>query len=223
MAKNEKKSRLHQKFITPPMIASYPNVFEKAEELNGDMKYSISLIIDKGDVEGVKAIKKAIGSAAKDFFGEDRKKWPKGLVNPLRDGDEEEKEGIYEGKKFMKAKSTSKPSIVDKALNPIIDKEEFYPGCKCRVSVNFFGYDTKGKKGVAVGLNHVMKVEDGERLDSRTAAEDDFADFVEAEDDDLGEDIEEIEPKTKKKKTTEKKIEEAPADEEEDDDEGFLD
>lgn len=215
MAKVLKKSGIHMKFITPPMIASYPSVFETSEDLDGNQKYSISLLIDKGDVDGVKAIKKAIGSAAKAKWGDDKEKWPKNIYNPLRDGDKEEKEGIYKGKMFMKAKSGTKPSVVDKSLNPIIDKDEFYPGCICRVSINFFGYDEKGI-GVALGLNHVMKLKDGERLDGRSPAEDDFANFAEADDDDeLGDDIEETEAKPETKKT----VEEVP----EDDDEGFLD
>ena len=65
---------------------------------------------------------------------------------------------------------------MDLALNPIMDREEVYSGCYCRFSVNFYPFSASGNNGVAVGLNNVQKVGDGERLAGRSRAEDDFAD-----------------------------------------------
>ena len=53
------------------------------------------------------------------------------------------------------------------------------------VSVTFFGYDVSGNRGVACGLNNIMKFKDGERLGGRSSAESDFADVSMEDDDDL--------------------------------------
>jgi hypothetical protein len=74
--------------------------------------------------------------------------------------------------------------LVDKNRQPIIDQEELYSGCYGHASITFFAFNTSGNKGVACGLNHLMKVKDGESLGGRSTAENDFAD-LEIEDEDL--------------------------------------
>ncbi|MNH47869.1 hypothetical protein D3C79_1113270 [compost metagenome] len=61
-----------------------------------------------------------------------------------------------------------------------------YSGCFARVSVNFYLFDTNGNKGVAAGLNNIVKVQDGEPLAGRASVQSDFAD--EEFDDDFGDD-----------------------------------
>ena len=63
---------------------------------------------------------------------------------------------------------------MDADLNPIMDKDEFYSGCYGRASINFYPFDAAGNKGIAVGLNNLQKMEDGERLAGGSSAEDDF-------------------------------------------------
>ena len=54
------------------------------------------------------------------------------------------------------------------------------------MSVTFYGYDVSGNKGIAVGLNNIMKSKDDERLGGRASAESDFEDVdLGDEDDDL--------------------------------------
>jgi hypothetical protein len=74
--------------------------------------------------------------------------------------------------------------VVDSRRQPIIDEEEFYSGCYGYVSLTFYAFDTKGNKGIACGLNNVMKTKDGEHLGGRVSAEQDFA-TVPADDDDM--------------------------------------
>ena len=69
-----------------------------------------------------------------------------------------------------------KPGLVDKNLNPILDKTEVYSGCYGRASVSFFPYAAAGNNGVGCALNHLQKLEDGEPLGGMSRAEDDFAD-----------------------------------------------
>ena len=54
-------------------------------------------------------------------------------------------------------------------------------GCYCIASVNFFGYSKGKNPGVGVGLNNLMKVKDGDRLDGRIDANDDFAEYAETD------------------------------------------
>ena len=44
------------------------------------------------------------------------------------------------------------------------------------MSVTFFGYDKNGNKGVACGLNNIMKFKDDEHFGGRVSAESDFGD-----------------------------------------------
>ena len=60
-------------------------------------------------------------------------------------------------------------------MNEILDPNEVYSGCYGRVSVIFYPYNASGSKGIACGLNNVMKVAEGERLGGGTSAASDFA------------------------------------------------
>ena len=72
---------------------------------------------------------------------------------------------------------------MDAQRNPILDKTEVYSGCYARLSVSLYPYNTNGNRGVAVGLNHIQKIADGEPLGgARGKAENEFDDW----DDDLG-------------------------------------
>lgn len=161
------------KVVTPKFRASYANVWEPRETPSGDMKYSISMIFSKDD--DLTQLKEAIKKTAAEKWGD---KIPKGLKNPLRDGDAERDDPVYENSVFMNAKSSNQPGIVDEKVQPIVDQKEFYSGCYARASIALFAYDQAGNKGVGVILNNLMKTEDGERLAGAAKAEEDFAAFV---------------------------------------------
>lgn len=169
------------KVVTGKVRLSYVNIFKaKSFEAGGDEKYSVCVLIDKNDKTTLKKIAAAIEAAKKDGIAN---KWggklPAKLKMPLRDGDEERADEAeeYEGMYFLNANSNQKPGIVDKNLNEILDSTEVYSGCYGRVSVNFYPYNFNGSKGIAVGLNNVQKLEDGEPLGAaRASAESDFAD-----------------------------------------------
>ncbi len=180
---NEKRKALMKvcKVMTGLGIISYAFIWEpRAEEEGKTPKYSVSFLIPKSDVKTLTNIKNAINAAA--VLGQVDKwngKIPDPLKHPLRDGDKEadEKGEEYRGHYFFNASSTRKPRIVDFNIQDIVDQDEVYSGCKCRISCNFYAFNTNGSKGVACGLNHVQKIKDGEPLGgSRSKAEDDFAD-----------------------------------------------
>ena len=182
--KNEGKT-----VVFGPCRLSYTHLFSKYSP-DGDPdngKYMTNVLIPKGEKETVKALKDAIESAKKAGIVS---KWggkePKKLDLPLRDGDtDKEDDDVYADHFFINAKATTRPGVVDKQRSPIMDEDEVYSGMWAVVSVTFFPYDVSGNRGVAVGLNNVMKFKDGERLGGRSSAESDFAETATEEDEDL--------------------------------------
>ena len=177
------------KVVFGPCRLSYTHVFNKyapdGDTSNG--KYMTNVLIPKEEKETVNAIKKAIEAAKKAATVS---KWggkePKKLDMPLRDGDtDKEDDEVYAGCYFLNAKCTTRPGICDKHKTPIVDEDEIYSGVYAYVSVTFFGYDVSGNRGVACGLNNIMKFKDGERLGGRASAESDFGDIDCEDDDDL--------------------------------------
>lgn len=176
------------KVVFGPCRLSYTHVFNKyAPDGNADAgKYMTNVLIPKDEKETVKAIKQAIEAAKKAGI---TSKWggkePKNLDLPLRDGDtEKEDDTTYENCHYLNAKSNTRPGICDKNRNPITDEEEIYSGVYAYVSVSFYPYDKNGNRGIACGLNNIMKFKDGERLGGRTSAENDFADIDSFDEDD---------------------------------------
>ena len=165
------------KVVTGKVRFSYAHVFEPTS-MNEDepKKYSTAILIPKKDKKTVQAILDAQKAAAEE--GKNKKfggKLPANLKMPLRDGDEEKPDDeVYAGHYFLNASSNRRPGVVDENRNEIIDKDEFYSGCYGRASINFFAFAGKAK-GVAVGLNGVQKLEDGESLGgARFNADEDF-------------------------------------------------
>ena len=174
------------KVIFGPCRLSYTHVFEKySPDGDGEGKFMTNVLIPKSEKKTIEAIKKAIEAAKKAAIVA---KWggkePKKLDLALRDGDEKDDE-VYEDHFYLNAKSNTRPGVVDRKKVPIVDEEEVYSGVWAIVSVTFFGYDKNGNKGVACGLNNIMKFKDGERLGGRASAESDFGDIDCEDDDDL--------------------------------------
>nr|UVN03424.1 MAG: protein of unknown function DUF2815 [Bacteriophage sp.]DAV56195.1 MAG TPA: DNA helix destabilizing protein [Caudoviricetes sp.]UVX54164.1 MAG: protein of unknown function (DUF2815) [Bacteriophage sp.]UVY41272.1 MAG: Protein of unknown function (DUF2815) [Bacteriophage sp.]UVY66774.1 MAG: Protein of unknown function (DUF2815) [Bacteriophage sp.] len=166
------------KVITGKVRFSYANVFEPTAMQDGQTpKYNVSIIISKSDTKTVEAIKKAIEAAkeaGKSKIADKNGKIPVNLKTPLRDGDEERPDDpAYENSYFINANSERKPGIVDRDLNPIMSRDDFYSGCYGRASINFYAFNVNSK-GIACGLNNLQKLEDGERLAGGSSAEEDF-------------------------------------------------
>lgn len=177
------------KVVTGKVRLSYASIFEPKSINGSDPKYSVSLIIPKSDKQMVQVIEEAIQNAMEKDKGKWNGKVPANLKTPLRDGDEERPDDEnYADSYFVNANSTKAPQVVSLEKDPVTGKpielgpEEVYSGCYARVSINFYGFNTNGNKGVACGLGNIQKLEDGERLGGGSSAEDDF-DFEEAEDD----------------------------------------
>lgn len=171
-----------------PCRLSYTHLFAKYSP-DGDSdngKYMTNVLIPKKEKETIKALQSAIEAAKRVGLAS---KWggkePKKLDLPLRDGDtDKEDDDVYAGHYYINAKCTTRPGVVGRDKSPIVDEEEVYSGMWAVVSVTFFPYDVSGNKGVAVGLNNVMKFKDDTHLGGRASAESDFADVDMLDDED---------------------------------------
>ena len=165
------------KVVTGKVRLSYAHVWDPVSINDSQPKYSVSLLIPKGDKETVKRINAAVDAAIEEGIAKFGGKKPNkaALKLPLRDGDTERDDEVYKNAYFVNANSTTAPQIVDRAVNPILDREEVYSGCYARVSINFYAYNTNGNKGIACGLGNIQKIADGEPLGGRSNAKDDFS------------------------------------------------
>lgn len=173
------------KVVTGKVRFSYLHVFEPQSINGSEPKYSVSLIIPKSDKETIKAIEKAIDNATE--AGKSSKfggRVPSNLKTPLRNGDEDRPDDEnYADSYFINANCKTKPGLVYKNGTPIEDELDVYSGCYGRASITFYAFNTNGNKGIACGLNNLMKLDDGESLGGRVSAERDFEDFIEDEED----------------------------------------
>lgn len=173
------KQKSATRVVTSKVRFCYVHAFEPtAMDEKSDKKYSITVLVPKRDKKMVERLEGAVKAALEEGKTKLGGKIPATWKNPLRDGDEERPDDeTFEGVIFFNANSARKPGVVDENLDPIIDKDEFYSGCYGRASINFYAFNTSGNKGVAVGLNNLQKLEDGERLSGDfTTPEDDFGD-----------------------------------------------
>lgn len=181
MSKNNAVKNPTKVITGPKTVMSYLNVNEPKVPLGGGTpKYSVSLIIPKSDTVTIAKIRAAIQAAYTE--GESKLKGSSKFVpaledlkTPLRDGDKDRKgDDAYKDSYFVNANSTTAPQIVDRSVQPILDRSEVYSGCYARVSINFYAFNSNGNRGIACGLGNIQKIRDGEPLSGRTSAADDF-------------------------------------------------
>jgi hypothetical protein len=94
---------------------------------------------------------------------------------PFRSGEEQARyAGFGAGIIFFTMSAYARrPSIVGVDGVTPIDPADFYPGCYARASVNPFA--NRQWRSIAIGLNHLQKLSEGERLDGWTSAAEDFS------------------------------------------------
>ena len=165
------------KIITGKVRFSYVNIFKsRAFQAGQDAKYSICLLIPKEDKATIKKIRAAIDAAVQDGIAS---KWggkkPGNLKLPLRDGDVDRPEDpAYADSYFINATSQEQPGVVDRKRVKITDPLAIYSGCYIRASINIYPFNANGNRGIAAGLSNIQFWEDGEPLNGRVRAEDEF-------------------------------------------------
>lgn len=166
--------------VTGKVRFSYANVFEPRETPNGDEKYSVTALLPKSDIDTYQRIMNEINKCLQENLATTFKGvMPANPRLPIYDGDGLRESGDpfgpeCKGHWVLPTKSNNAPEVVDATCNPIISKNEFYSGCYGRVSVRFYAYNQNGNKGIGCGLGNVQKLEDGQPLDGRTTAAEDF-------------------------------------------------
>ena len=194
-------SSKNTKLITPLAILSYPHLDKPQPSDDGKPpKYSAALIImpevleDPAERAKFDAIQQALIKAGTAKWGEKFEAMAKGdgFKKGLRRDAEAKWGSRFAGAIYFNARSVNQPGLVysheDMSVPARPDgsrpparvpqekiKEQFYPGSYVRASVSAFAFDNKGGKGVSLGLNNMQWVKDGQRLDNRAAAEDEFA------------------------------------------------
>ena len=78
-----------------------------------------------------------------------------------------------------------KRQVVDRRRIPITDPLMVYSGCYVRASVTFYPFNTNGNRGIACGLQNVQLWCDGEPLNGRVRAEDEFDALDDVDDEDF--------------------------------------
>lgn len=169
-----------ENIVTGKVRFSYANVFEARAVNGGEAKFSVTLLIPKSDTNTYQRIMAEINKTLQENVADTFKGvMPQNPSLPIYDGDGLRPGGESFGTEckgcwVISAKSNNAPEVVDVNLNPIISKNEFYSGCYGRASIRFYAYNTNGNKGVGCGLGNIQKLEDGQPLDGRTTAAEDF-------------------------------------------------
>lgn len=173
------------KVLTGEVRLSYVNLVApraNSYDPNSVPKYSVTLLIPKSDVATKQNIDASIEAAAKDAQG---KIWngvkPPVMPIPIHDGDGVRENGTPYGPEckghwVITASSKQKPQVVHQNdINTELLPDDIYSGMYARVTVNFFGYNAVGKRGIGCGLGNVMKTREGEPLGGGASAAADFA------------------------------------------------
>lgn len=180
MKEHEGATLSPKKIITPVCRASYVRLLEPGEDLNGKLKYSVSLIFppdaDLSDLEKLR------DNTIKEKWGN---KPPANLRDPIREGnDRETMTPEYKDRLFITASSKKPPQVGERIggkFVQITDNEKIYSGMWVRVSLTCYPYDNKGNKGTGFGLGNVMKIRDDDYLDGRTTGDQDFDGLADSE------------------------------------------
>lgn len=186
MAKTPKAPRLK----TPLMRVMFVNAYKaKAQGENGDgaLKYGLCGIMDPDkftatDKKRYDALVASLGEKMKEAFKTEWKLGHPSLKTGIRRNRERVPpfEGFGPKALFVNLTSDYKPGVCDingNAISPEEGNEELlYRGCYVVASVNSYSFETKGNKGVGLGLNNIQVIKDGPRLDNRQSAAEEFGD-----------------------------------------------
>lgn len=195
--------------VLPVGTANYVAVFKPRPPPNAkegdENNYSITVTYDKKD--GMRVLQPLMEAA----IAVANQKWPgkgKEVIQAMKypiiaDGDlrtsPSSGDPMFPGKLFVVAKRKERfgaPGVRDihrKRIGPAIydgdgkvvaedSTARMYAGVQVRVEVNLFPFaHPLGGRGIGVGLNNILIVADGQRLDGRRDAEEAFEDYFEEE------------------------------------------
>jgi hypothetical protein len=153
------------------------------------LKYEVTALIPKDNIEELNKFKRAAVAAIKAKWGADRSKWPPNLQAidmrtflsvtgkdgwPFRDGDYQvdTKSGKpydgFPGHVSIKISNERKVGVFNRDRSEVFDFSEFYSGMYAQVIGVAYAWDNSGNRGVSFSLAGVRKVKDGEPFTRRT-------------------------------------------------------
>lgn len=131
-------------------------------------QYSCCVLIEKTDADAINAVNAAVAAAKTKGIAE---KWggkePYKPQMPLRDGRELKRDGKPRGEEFQNCmffncKSNRPVPVQNRQKAPIMNASEVYSGMYAIVCCTAFPFEKSGNMGVGIGLEAVLKTEDGE-------------------------------------------------------------
>lgn len=167
---------------TPIGILSFPVLFSPRPRAPGqEPVYQCSLLFDEAAQRdpAYQALRKAVRDEIDDKNGPGKsqdKAFMQGVRNPFRPCGEKAYKGydIPNGV-FISPWTKSRPGVVDAQLNEIMVPDDVWAGQLARATVQPFWYSQQGNRGINFALNNLQICRaDGERLDGRRAAKQDF-------------------------------------------------
>lgn len=187
------KAFIHPKtgsLVLPEGIMLWNALFKPRKGRNGkDGKHECNFLYHKSvdltvaKEEATIAGKDKFSKAFRDAEG----KWPKSIGTPFkRTADNDKLVAALEAADmkvedypvYIAARATDKPGIVGpNGKSDGIEAEDVYAGRKGRMTVDMFGYDVDGNKGVSCGLKNVQLLSHAEPLvigGGKVAAESEF-------------------------------------------------
>ena len=173
------------RITTPECVLSYLNIFEaRAMDEKSEPKFSVTLIFLDGT--DISEMKREVARVLTEKWGSKTKGMLKSgaLRLPFRsDPDDVASKGYPLGSTFVNVRTLNQPGVVtiypdpnnDGKPLPLTDRSQAYPGVIARVTLDAYAYDTAGNRGATFGLGNIQIVRDGDRLDGRAPATDEFA------------------------------------------------
>lgn len=176
---SDNKAYIHpttKNLMTPKCRIVWPSLFTPSKmkgQSDDNAKYQITLLIPK-DADIV-VLKTAAAVAAADMFP----KVKNGLRSPFRNTDEKDSlaELAEDFPFYITARSKDKPGLVGPNGKTVDDPEQVYSGRWAKASIQAFGYDNSGNKGVSFGLQNVQLLDHDDPLavgGGRVSAEAEF-------------------------------------------------
>ena len=154
---------MSKSIVTPVGRASFP----KLATVDQYGKYGVAILLPKSNpkvIEFAKWLKQAVQDEALATHGQAGVAPALQIFTAFKDGDNQaafttyraEYAGHYVLNTSRKA-DFGRPCCVNRNKQPI-DPSEIYAGCDVLAYIDVYGYKFASKKGVSVGIQHIMKV-----------------------------------------------------------------
>lgn len=162
--------------ITPKCRMVWPALFNPQKmrgQSDDQAKFQISVLIPKD--ANIDLLNEVAKEAREEKFGKAKAT----IRSPFRKTAEKDAlaDLADDFPTYITARSKDRPGVVGPNGKAVDDPEQVYSGRWCRVSVQAFGYDQSGNKGVSFGLQNVQLLDNDDPLavgGQRVAAESEF-------------------------------------------------